>query len=134
MNDQLQAQLADVIKFLLEWAKSTQGFILEQAPLIVREAIAYGRAYETWLIVGSFLAAVTGLTIIHRNRKKAEYDFEAMPVNYESVKTIGGVALSALSITVFLINFPDFLKAWFAPRLYLIEWASDIIQKMHGGK
>jgi hypothetical protein len=125
MNEKLQASLVEVIQFLLKWAQETKDVVVEQAPLVVREAIAYGRALETWELTG--LLILLGLYVWcvrwFRRHEWFDTDFEEPPIAH-IFTGVGGFAL----VLAFSSQMPDVLKVWFAPRLYVLEWAAQLLK------
>lgn len=125
MNQKLQDSLAEVATFLLQWAKETKDFVSEQAPLVVREAIAYGRALETWESAALLIGLITGLVFLKRNYNKAGFGLQ---VSSHDIKTVAGFILTAVGGVGTLIQTPDLIKVWFAPRIYLLEWAAELLK------
>jgi hypothetical protein len=127
MNEKLQASLVEVIQFLLLWAKETKDFAMEQAPLVVREAIAYGRAVETWELAGVLILTALFLWGTRWMQRHDWYNLDELgedpPVAHF------GTVVGAVALFICYINqVPDFLKVWFAPRLYLLEWAAQLLK------
>lgn len=133
MNEKLQEQLAEVLKWLLQWAQSTQEFVLAQAPLIVQEAIRFGRASETWDVAAGAVSLAIGLVLVFRSMIPFMSDAnEARYVTGHSVlltiRTFGGIAMSFIGLMAVLTNISPLLKVWFAPRIYLLEWVAQLIK------
>ena len=58
MNEELQKELALWLASLRQGAESASNFVLEQAPLVVQEKIAYGRVVETTEFVATVVFAL----------------------------------------------------------------------------
>jgi len=123
MEDRLEA----ILIWLEQAVQTTGDFLSEQTPLVVQEVIIYHRAFYTTVMVGLILF-ITWLVIRTMRNKKRWWVFLASDndseetiavANLFAIPVIGGI----VSTIVFFVNFPDFLKVWFAPRLFLLEWA-----------
>lgn len=126
MNEELQKQLADYLASIASAAKAGSQFAIEQAPLVVQEKIAYGRAAETFQLVLFIAAAYIGYRI-------SRWGFAADRDGFSD----GGIAagfVGCASAVIFSIiaAFQVFFVAqvWLAPRLYVIEWATDLLSKV----
>lgn len=110
---------------LREMLEAGGRFVLEQAPPLAREIIAYGRAWETLQFVGCGLVAIcAGVTWV-RMIKKIDYNDETPFV----MSMVSG-AVTILSTIGCVASARDFVLAWFAPRLYLLEY---VIHAVTGG-
>jgi hypothetical protein len=122
MNEQLQKELAAWLSKLREAADTGGSFVLDQAPAIVQEKIAYGRATETlWCVVGVLL-----LLLAYWFSKRAMRWFDEMEGN--PFGFIGAGVFAFFGVILTLIHVDAALKVWFAPRLYVIEWLSELLK------
>lgn len=135
MNDQLQAQIAEYLKAILATAKDGAAFVADQAPLVVQEKIAYGRAYETTFIVLFMLGIVVGGTLAVRAARRLPA-YEALSYHEKDGQCfaifpplIGGGAMALWGVMGFGMNIGTTLQVWFAPRLYILEWALSLVKK-----
>ena len=122
LSDQT-AKLLEDLRTMLE--KGGQ-FVLEQAPPLAREVVAFGRATETMYVV----LAIAGLTLaIYKLAKNGKRWFDA-----SDDAPHGGfllfVPMTIVSALTFLFSINDCLMAWAAPRLYLLKYVAHAI---HGG-
>ena len=139
MNEKLQNSLAEVVQFLLQWAKETKEFVNDQAPLVVREAIAYGRAVETWEMFVCVVFLGVGLMLLTRNYSRVKFSTDSRsPRIFEdgttqaSIKLVLGALFTFCGTVSTFHQAPDFFMAWFAPRLYVLKWAAELLKTIKG--
>jgi hypothetical protein len=121
VNPEIQKELLAWLTGVRELAAQGKDFVLEQAPLVVREAIAYGRAVETWYVVISLIGLVVFYYIAQKLYRHDNTEMMPFPL-------IG----CCVSLAALCINVPDMLMAWFAPRIYVVNWLMDMISRAHG--
>lgn len=115
-----------------EYVSSTADFAIEQAPLVAQEIVMFGRVWNS-LIVVICMAAIFGVAIgyIKAFRYCKKHDsFNWDNDDYCFASVIYGM-LSLIVIIPSLIGGFTACKmavmAWFAPRLYIIEYVTDKI-------
>lgn len=136
MNDKLKEQLVQFLGSILTGLEKGAGFVIEQAPDVVREYVTLCRVDYTFWTVFGLLMAVICLTSLFRKiiptlNKTDDYDLprrerEAIcnvwvPLLIMSI--VGGIA----GTIIFFSNVSLMLKAWFAPRILVIEWIKGLI-------
>lgn len=128
MNEQLQKELVAWLAGLREQVGAGLNFVIEQAPLVVREKVALGRAVETtWLLLAVAIALtlfVAGVRFrqVRANRDRTEKSdglnaYECLTAaSYVSFIAFGLACAAACSQaeSVYLV--------WLAPRVYIINW------------
>lgn len=120
MNDKLE----QILQFLLESAQAAQNFSQEQIPLVAQEIVAYGRAVET----GSAVASIFALSVIGYAFKKT-FQWIKKEDAWDASPLLALFSIPAIpSILWTFESFDGALMAWFAPRLYLIEYVSNLIK------
>lgn len=109
----------EYLKAILSTAQSGAAFVKEQAPLVVQELISYGRAIETiWFVLVVFITTPTIYFSIKR------WDSLWKTTIEDDVPAIILPIVGLVASTVFLWNaIRDVTLVWFAPRLYVLEWA-----------
>jgi hypothetical protein len=126
VNEQLQQQLAEYLKAIATTAEKGAGFVIEQAPLVVQEKIAYGRVVETATLVAALAGAVALYRFTRWSWTQAVADDFDNPLYF-----LGGI-VGAVGVTVAAIGsvgqFNAVAMVWFAPRLYILEWALSLIK------
>jgi hypothetical protein len=126
MNEQTQKELATWLSSIREWASQMKDFALDQAPAVVKEVVAFGRAEYTAVMV-LIVAAIVG-------------GFYALRWLSKWCKTIDGEPLSCFAWAGYMVVGPIllvtqgqwFLMAWFAPRLYVLECLASLIGRASG--
>jgi hypothetical protein len=129
VNEELQKQLAGYLESIASAAKSSGAFVLEQAPLVVQEKIAYGRVWETFLLVVVAIAAVIFLRMLVWgviSLRASSYHDDGPSI---AATVCGGIG-SFFGCIGTLAQADAAIKVWFAPRLYIIEWVMGL---MNGG-
>lgn len=117
---------------LLAWAKSGSGFVTEQIPLLVKEIIRWGLAEKAiYCSIGIILLSL-GIILFrylhtHRSwlRQALNSYNEDVPAMSLCILTLAANLVGAL---IFFINLHDFIKILVAPRLYLIEYLSQLVK------
>lgn len=123
MNEETKKLLHDYLTKILEGAERGADFVMEQAPEVAKEIVAYGRAVETAYVVGFLLAVLIPIAIAPwAIRKLRQIDNEA--AGFAAFLMIPAL-LGTLSLFQCL---SEFMKVWFAPRLYLIEYIKDLVK------
>lgn len=122
MNDELYKRLEQYLDTLEEGISQGVNFALEQAPLVVQEFILYHRLWETTCLVVLMAFAVMFFMFLRRQclvteglSAKCEQD-----ARYATLAVIG-LAFSFAWMAFAMSIVPAFLKAWFAPRVLLLE-------------
>jgi len=98
-------------------------FAEEQVPDLITEIVVYHRAVYTSRLLLAILIPIVYVTILKLINK---YDKDGFPTVFFAI-FCGG--FSILAIIKCLTHFNDFLKVWFAPKLFLIEYMSEIVGK-----
>lgn len=122
-------ELTEFLKFLRTEAQagvaSTKALVGEQAPLVVKELIAYERASATAAEVGALLFTIVGWVILRKLVKRGD------PFESDSPLPFLGIILSAVSAlggaATFFCGLPYCLKAWFAPRLAVLDYLRGLL-------
>lgn len=123
MDPALQQQLAEYLKAFLASAKQGAAFVTEQAPLVVQEKIVYGRAVETALLVIA-IGAIVGCVKVFRwgwAYESNNWADDSGPAAWIS-SLVGGALLSIWATYQLTVV----AQVWFAPRLYILEWAMSM--------
>jgi hypothetical protein len=123
-----QDKIADLLNFIAESASDTKGFVLEQAPLVAHEIVA-------WVFWSNLIYTIIGLTmvvfgvrVVMKFGRIFANGFKERPNDFpvEIFPMIGGFALILVASLAFLPGVAPLIKSSVAPRLVLI----DEIQRM----
>ena len=138
MNEQLQQQLAEYLKAIASTAQQGASFVMEQAPLVVQEKIALGRVTLTAWMVLCVVACVPlvrfGMSHWGRARAICKEQGDAYYRDEEVPHGLAGglsVACGCACVIAALALIEPVATVWFAPRLYILEWAMGLVS---GGK
>ena len=124
MNETLSTLTEQGLAKALSYIEATGTFVVEQAPLLVQEVLAYGLASS---IMAALIFSVMGVAMgygTYRGCKAAnedDCDEAALLIGILGGGTVIGLAI-ALVQDAFVIA-----KIVFAPRLYLLETLSDLV-------
>ena len=131
MNE-MDKQLAEILKKGLETAEKTGNFIVEQAPDLIRQLLI-------WKTVEHSIYVIIGISLIiyfyrwtkkvAKEMKEKEDDFEDYFMDSLANIFIAIGQISALIIGIALIteNLHDLIQIVFAPKIYLIEYTSQLL-------
>ena len=148
MNETLQNALSQVINAAVANAEAAKGFILEQAPDVCQQLVKYTIAeYCIRMIILFMLTAVaTRISYIWvkytfaLNWEKLSWDNKTkIKCNLwdasENAGTAIGIGISCvvsvllnLALIINCFCYEDAVKAYVAPKVFLIEYAADLVK------
>lgn len=125
MDPELQKQLQQLLASLLANAQDAATWAKGEIPLLIKEKIAFGRAWETSMLV----IFITALVVMYKwpFQKWRTYNFRETDNKWLAAIlfiTIPSIVL----VLLILVVFNSTLQVWFAPRLYIVEWLFDLIK------
>jgi len=125
MNEELLNQaLAEPLHTMIE----TQSFILEQAPDVVQQLILFTIVFRGLLLLLSVLFACAFIHSIKRGwAKDSKGPITGCDRKEPTVFLPYGVSAFILSFGLFAANIEVFLQAWFAPKVFVIEYISKLV-------
>jgi len=103
----------------LEYVEAAEGFVVEQAPLLVQEILAWGFAEH---LIYALLWGVFGLTLLISVVKLCRFLYKVEPDG--EVAWVVGLFGSGVSVLLGFVSFCyalEVVKISVAPRLYLLE-------------
>jgi uncharacterized membrane protein YedE/YeeE len=123
MNEEIKNNALDALNQILVDAASIREFAIEQAPQVVQELLKYSM-FMAWLSVlvsiFVFLFAIVG---IKKSIPMVDEDYEvAIPL-----MLLSGLMVAAGFIAL-CIHTTEAVKVTIAPRVWLIEYAADLIK------
>lgn len=124
MSKELQDQLAHMLSSLLDTANTATAWTKGQLPLLIAEKVRFGVIENAlWAVVAAVVFAVA-VKVAYAGWKEQK---EAPDYHDDGIPTmvIGGVA-SGVSGLFMLFSVRDALLAYYAPRLYIIEWLTAL--------
>ena len=124
MNEKIENNIEQILNYIHNGIKNAGDFVVEQTPLLVQEILTYNLIFHGSLVgIGIFIAVMLiSLTLYFWPK-----------INWKDVDQVmilmfGNLFGWATSIVLILINVFTVIKIIFAPRLYLIEYVSDLIK------
>lgn len=115
MNEELEKQLAEMLKKSMELAEKTGQFVIDQAPDLLQEFYRWHMAQDIFYIVSALLLNSIWLLFTNKNIREYNKDIDYFLSGVFCLPTF-------LSLILILINILDLLKLILAPKLYLIEY------------
>ena len=126
MNEEITKLGADALKDLLTNLTQAKGFVLEQAPDFCQQMC-------TWAIVSSaiglllwILASAAAIVLVYRLRSCV--DAVGLPLISILIGILAGMFLFASFAAGVLPAATDGLKAYFAPKVYLVEQITHMVK------
>lgn len=129
MNERAQELMNQAGEKVLVYLEATEGFAVEQAPLLAQEIVRYGILNNSlklafFLIVPSLVIYLSYRFGVHKDTWQNEPTSRAIACILFGV--LGFILTSTGLIICFKDAVPDLCKALVAPRLYIIEQIKDV--------
>ena len=127
MDEKTSEQLASFLKLVNESLQSGKDFVLEQAPLVVQEMVAFGRVWHGICALFGAVLVCCGLFVakkVYSYFKREGTDAE--PAVMLTLFPIIGTLLPGAIICGHQLN--QFVLATFAPRLYVLEQIGNLLK------
>jgi hypothetical protein len=122
---------AESLKQIMEWIRQGVETAKEQIPQVANEIVRYGRIKETIYIIALpiavFLLCLLTVKLFKTWKHGDEYciDSEEMIGLFGSLFIAAGVVILSLA---FLFEIEPFLLAWFAPKLYVLNYLKEFLK------
>lgn len=121
-------QLAEIIKKGLEAAEKTGNFVVEQAPDLIQQLIVWKTCEYIFLIIIS-IAFMFSLYRWHKSAMKRYDNYDNFCKKIESfIYGIYAIAVILIFGIVLFTSFFDLIQILLAPKIWLIEYASQLIK------
>jgi len=117
MTDQLENQLAEVIKSGMDLSEKSGQFVLAQAPELIRQFLMWHTAQNIIAIAIAIIIIIGGILLRIRASKEIDGDSD----NILAIRIISVLCFVA-SASIMLKGVIDLVKISVAPQLYLIEY------------
>lgn len=132
MSEQLQHNLLESIGVVRTWIETTGDFVVEQAPIVVAEVIAWGLYSAVfWAIVCFAFALVAGITMLPFTKvMRGIHKIANDKAPIEFLWFLGNLALVGTSVSCVirgLVCVHECIFISVAPRLYVLSELSDLI-------
>ena len=116
----MEERLEAILIWLEQAIQTTGDFLSEQTPLVILETLAYYRAYYTTILV---FESLIGIVCVIWAIRKSEYYIKWMLKEECPHPFIVVWILAAVGCITAVSDISRTMKVWFAPRLFLLEWA-----------
>lgn len=128
MKEELQGKLVEILTSMQNVAGKAGDFAMEQLPDIAQSYVAFGRAYQTFMVAavaGVLLVIVLGTIKFFRKACTDEGVLDGMPPPF----AIGfGALASAIPFTILMGHLQPFLMVWFAPKVWLLKEIAGMLR------
>lgn len=125
--------IAKVLETALNGLQKTGEFVVEQAPDVVRQLIAFHTAYYVLFVALAVVWYVVGYTVTYQivKRRKAyiakrEYHYSDT-VGYEISGAFCAVGTTLGATAMLCTNVINLLKITLAPKVWLLEYAASLV-------
>jgi hypothetical protein len=116
MNDELQRQLAEFLKFLLAQAQDATTWAKTQIPPLIEDKIRFGRVWHS-------IVALVCLGLASQLWRFVRHAWRQIPDDDDwTLGLVAGAFGVAVAVGFALDALRDAVLAWTAPRLYVVEW------------
>lgn len=124
MNEQLQLALKDILEKALASLDTAVDFLSGQIPIVVHEVLVWNLVYNLVL----FVVAMTILVVVPLLWwKKRESMMEYCDDGF-NFTLLSAVIFAVPAMIVFACMNLEWLKIWLAPRLWLVEYAANLVK------
>lgn len=127
MNERAEQLITDAGEKVLEYLEATEGFAVEQAPLLAQEIVRWGVWGNGLLFLAGIVIIGLGVvtSIISARAFRSAGGSDAEFLRFFGSLACSGVCLIFGSIGISHIS--AVLKAFIAPRLYILEQIGSLL-------
>jgi hypothetical protein len=127
VSDKLQASLADMLTKATSVAGDAKDFVVAQLPDVIRQLLLWKMAESIWECIFPIIVMIGFIIFAKQMMKKSNWE-NGEPNNGYAVISIVGWILTALSFLYFFFSVNiTWLQIWLAPKVYLIEYARQMV-------
>ena len=139
----LDQTLADLIISSINTASQAKEFIISQTPEVIQQTLLWYGLYNFILFIISFVILFLSIFISYKINKKITKDFDngepwtryenkldshSTSGTYDFIKVwIVSIPIIGIITFIVMVNL-EWLKIWVAPKLWLIEFASNLVK------
>lgn len=126
MQEELLSRADSIFATMKEAAMAAKDFAMDQLPEIVQQLILFERVYLTCIVLAPIILLPLFVALWFKTSNTDSYKSEAILFG------AGTIMLGASSLIAFismLVNFKSFLMVWFAPKIYLIHYLTELLKK-----
>jgi hypothetical protein len=126
-------ELTELLVVLKEQIQLGGDFVTEQAPALFTDIVTMGRIYNTTSLAIVVPILVVGIMLFWSAYRVSQTHDDVFA--YDTHNKVGEVMFKGMfgfilffpSIVVFAGTLREFTMSWFAPRLYVLEYISDLL-------
>ncbi len=129
MNEELQKALAEFVRATLAGFKTGKDFVVAEAPDVIQQLIRWNFwSHVFWAVVFTVVAlAVWRLAVVRMMQIRAAKDQAYDRDNYTAGAVACGGVVGIFSCLA-LYNTQEALQIYIAPKVWLIEWAMEMLK------
>ena len=120
MNEQLQNALAEILGKTLNGIDAASSFVVAELPDVIQQLLM-------WYAIKGFLLFAVGITLIPMYYKFCRWAYVKSENNPDSIPVFLVFSCIPFGATLFLFNL-DWLQIIIAPKIWLIEYASELVK------
>ena len=139
----LDQTLADLIISSINTASQAKEFIISQTPEVIQQTLLWYGLYNFILFITSFVVLFLSIFISYKINEKITKDFNNGELwtrhnprvnlnltsdTYDFIKTCTILIPTIGAIIFMVIMNIEWLKIWITPKLWLIEFASNLVK------
>jgi hypothetical protein len=125
VNEELQKKLGEILNAAQSAGKEAFLFTKEQVPDILQQLLMWKLAQAIFFLViaaGLAVAAYRFYLVFMKGLEDREEGLLALGL-------FGGIPAAAASLIMGIINAQTAIQIWVAPKVYLLEYAANLIKK-----
>lgn len=128
MNESIKEQAEAALQTIIQDAVSIREFAIEQAPDIIRELVWYN-TFMAWasVVLCSAVFTVCLMTLISGLKEVSKPSTERRE-DFAEVCVVFGTCIGGVSFIGLVCTLPDAIKITFATKLWLVEYAAELIK------
>lgn len=133
MNEQTQNLINQTLVGVIENAAQAKEFVLSEAPEILNQLVLYKTVEHGFLTLFGIILITTFFCLINpfikycKEANDADYGEEGPYIFKAVISAIIGLASIIAGLILFCENILQFIKVFFAPKIYLIEYAASLV-------
>ncbi len=130
MNEQLQASLAELINKSISGTNKAQEFLLSEIPDSIQQLLMWHGIYNFVLFIISisiFISIPFFIKGIINKVLKIDFNSDEMDINIIFLILYTALIIIFIPIGSVIFNL-QWLKIWIAPKIWLIEYAVNIVK------
>ena len=121
-TNSIEQELIGLAHSAIAAGKNAADFVMEQAPQLAREVITYNMALHGAYLGGGLICFMAIALVWWVSREVKDKDDKAM------IRGFTSVVLALIGGGVWVDHLSPFLKAWLAPRMFLLEYITELLK------